>query len=74
MADLYGVAPERLWVTRGSDDAIDLLIRAFCEAGRGQRRDRRADLFRLCPVRAGPGRAGDRGAPDATISPSMPTR
>lgn len=34
MADLYGVAPERLWVTRGSDDAIDLLIRAFCEAGR----------------------------------------
>ena len=33
MADLYGVAPDRLWVTRGSDDAIDLLIRAFCEAG-----------------------------------------
>ena len=34
MADLYGVAPDRLWVTRGSDDAIDLLIRSFCEAGR----------------------------------------
>ncbi|WP_324808244.1 histidinol-phosphate transaminase [Sphingomonas sp. LY29] len=34
LADLYGVAAERLWVTRGSDDAIDLLIRAFCEAGR----------------------------------------
>jgi histidinol-phosphate aminotransferase len=33
MADLYGVDAERLWVTRGSDDAIDLLIRAFCEAG-----------------------------------------
>ena len=33
MADLYGVPPDRLWVTRGSDDAIDLLIRAFCEAG-----------------------------------------
>ncbi len=33
MADLYGVAPGRLWVTRGSDDAIDLLIRSFCEAG-----------------------------------------
>jgi histidinol-phosphate aminotransferase/imidazoleglycerol-phosphate dehydratase/histidinol-phosphatase len=33
MADLYGVEAERLWVTRGSDDAIDLLIRAFCEAG-----------------------------------------
>jgi len=34
MADLYGVAPGQLWVTRGSDDAIDLLIRSFCEAGR----------------------------------------
>ena len=34
MADLYGVAPANLWVTRGSDDAIDLLIRAFCTAGR----------------------------------------
>ncbi|MEA1070966.1 histidinol-phosphate transaminase [Sphingomonas sp. LY160] len=34
LAGLYGVAAERLWVTRGSDDAIDLLIRAFCEAGR----------------------------------------
>lgn len=34
LADLYGVTADRLWVTRGSDDAIDLLIRAFCEAGR----------------------------------------
>lgn len=33
LASLYGVAPERLWVTRGSDDAIDLLVRTFCEAG-----------------------------------------
>lgn len=33
LADLYGVAPARLWVTRGSDDAIDLLIRAFCRPG-----------------------------------------
>ena len=33
LADLYGVAPDQLWVTRGSDDAIDLLIRSFCEAG-----------------------------------------
>lgn len=32
LAELYGVTPERLWVTRGSDDAIDLLIRTFCEA------------------------------------------
>lgn len=33
MSALYGVDPDRLWVTRGSDDAIDLLIRTFCEAG-----------------------------------------
>jgi len=34
MADVYGVDPANLWVSRGSDDAIDLLIRAFCSAGR----------------------------------------
>lgn len=34
LADLYGTTADRLLVTRGSDDAIDLLIRAFCEAGR----------------------------------------
>lgn len=34
MADLYGVVPEQLWVTRGSDDAIDLLCRAFLVPGR----------------------------------------
>ena len=33
LADLYGVAPDQLWVARGSDDAIDLLIRAFCRPG-----------------------------------------
>jgi histidinol-phosphate aminotransferase/imidazoleglycerol-phosphate dehydratase/histidinol-phosphatase len=33
LANLYGVAPASLWVARGSDDAIDLLIRAFCRAG-----------------------------------------
>ncbi|MBT8427010.1 MAG: aminotransferase class I/II-fold pyridoxal phosphate-dependent enzyme, partial [Erythrobacter sp.] len=33
MADLYGCAPEQLWVTRGSDDAIDLLCRAFLRPG-----------------------------------------
>ena len=33
LADLYGVPSENLWVARGSDDAIDLLIRAFCRAG-----------------------------------------
>ena len=34
MASLYGVAPEQLMVTRGSDEGIDLLVRAFCRAGR----------------------------------------
>ena len=64
LAALYGVAPERLWVTRGSDDAIDLLIRTFCEAGQDCGRDRRADLFRLRPVRPGAGRAGRDSAAD----------
>jgi histidinol-phosphate aminotransferase len=30
MAALYGVEPESLVVTRGGDDAIDILVRAFC--------------------------------------------
>jgi len=38
---LYGVQPTRLLMTRGSDDAIDLLIRTFCEAGR--------DEIMICP-------------------------
>ena len=33
MAALYGAAPEELAVTRGADDAIDILVRAFCRAG-----------------------------------------
>jgi histidinol-phosphate aminotransferase len=33
MAALYGVAAESLVVTRGADDAIDILIRAFCRPG-----------------------------------------
>ena len=33
MAGLYGVPPERLAITRGSDEGIDLLVRAFCRAG-----------------------------------------
>ncbi len=32
LANLYGVPSEWLWVGRGSDEAIDLLIRAFCMA------------------------------------------
>jgi len=33
LADLYGVAPEQLLVTRGSDEGIDLLLRVFCRPG-----------------------------------------
>lgn len=34
LAQQYGCEPENLLVTRGTSEAIDLLIRAFCEAGR----------------------------------------
>jgi histidinol-phosphate aminotransferase len=33
MAALYNVRTEQLMVTRGSDEGIDLLVRAFCRAG-----------------------------------------
>ncbi|HUE79638.1 MAG TPA: histidinol-phosphate transaminase [Sphingomicrobium sp.] len=33
MAALYGVSPDNLVITRGADDAIDILIRAFCRPG-----------------------------------------
>jgi histidinol-phosphate aminotransferase len=33
LAELYGVDARRLWLGRGSDEAIDLLLRAFCRAG-----------------------------------------
>lgn len=33
MASLYGVAPGELVLTRGADDAIDLLARTFCRPG-----------------------------------------
>jgi histidinol-phosphate aminotransferase len=36
MARLYGVSPVRVLVGRGSDEAIDLLVRAFCRAGEDQ--------------------------------------
>jgi histidinol-phosphate aminotransferase len=41
LAGLYGVAPGAVLVTRGSDDAIDLLVRAFCRAGH--------DAVLVCP-------------------------
>lgn len=34
LAAYLGVDPKQVLVTRGSDDAIDLLVRAFCNAGR----------------------------------------
>jgi histidinol-phosphate aminotransferase len=33
LADLYGIERGRLLACRGSDEAIDLLVRAFCRAG-----------------------------------------
>ncbi|RAP56335.1 histidinol-phosphate transaminase [Oleiagrimonas sp. MCCC 1A03011] len=33
LAELYGVRPDQLLVGRGSDEAIDLLVRAFCRPG-----------------------------------------
>lgn len=41
LASLYGVAPEQLLIGRGSDEAIDLLVRAFCRAGH--------DAVLICP-------------------------
>ena len=41
LAALYEVAPGAVLVTRGSDDAIDLLVRAFCRAGQ--------DAVLVCP-------------------------
>jgi histidinol-phosphate aminotransferase len=34
LAALYGVEPTQVTVGRGSDEGIDLLVRAFCAAGR----------------------------------------
>ncbi|HEX5462388.1 MAG TPA: histidinol-phosphate transaminase [Steroidobacteraceae bacterium] len=41
LADLYAVAPASVLVGRGSDEAIDLLTRAFCRAG--------SDAVLVCP-------------------------
>ena len=35
LAALYDVAPAQLLAGRGSDEGIDLLLRAFCMPGRG---------------------------------------
>jgi histidinol-phosphate aminotransferase len=41
LAALYGVQPESVLVGRGSDEAIDLLVRGFCRAGQ--------DSVVICP-------------------------
>ena len=41
MAELYGVEPAQVLAGRGSDEGIDLLVRAFCAAGR--------DRILVCP-------------------------
>ncbi len=41
LAQLYDVPPASLLISRGSDEAIDLLVRAFCRAGE--------DAVLLCP-------------------------
>lgn len=41
LAALYGVPPESLLAGRGSDEGIDLLVRAFCRAGQ--------DSIIICP-------------------------
>jgi histidinol-phosphate aminotransferase len=41
MSQLYRVDPTQLLVGRGSDEAIDLLVRAFCAAGK--------DAIAICP-------------------------
>src|SRR5690606_11942279 len=33
IAELKGIAPEKIFLGNGSDEAIDLIIRAFCEPG-----------------------------------------
>ena len=41
LAQLYRVEPAQLLIGRGSDEAIDLLVRAFCAAGK--------DAIAICP-------------------------
>ncbi|MEO7200458.1 MAG: histidinol-phosphate transaminase [Dokdonella sp.] len=41
LAELYGVATGQLLIGRGSDEAIDLLVRAFCRSGE--------DAIAICP-------------------------
>jgi len=41
LADMYGVSSDQLMIGRGADEAIEVLIRTFCEAGK--------DNILICP-------------------------
>ena len=41
LAEVYGIDPAQLLITRGSDEGIDLLVRVFCRAG--------TDRVLICP-------------------------
>ncbi len=41
LAQVYGVSPQQILIGRGSDEAIDLLVRGFCRAGQ--------DAVAVCP-------------------------
>lgn len=83
LAELYDVAPERLLVGRGSDEAIDLLVRALCRAGQDSvlispptfgmyqvcARVQGAEVLRV-PLRAEDGFALDVDAVLAAVTPS----
>ena len=47
LADRYGCTPEQLLVTRGTSEAIDLLIRVFCKAGLDEFDTRKLKLFHV---------------------------
>jgi hypothetical protein len=72
MAALYGVAPDQLIVTRGADDAIDILIRAFC-----RRRSTRSPSVRrpsrLMPISPSSRARGWSRRRSGEISTSTPT-
>ncbi len=41
LSSLYAVKPEQIMMGRGADDAIDVIVRSFCEAGK--------DAILICP-------------------------
>lgn len=66
LATRFEVAPSNLLVTRGSDEAIDLLVRAFCRAG--------ADAIGICPPTYGMYRvAADLQGAATLVAPLTPT-